>query len=64
MFIEELKVVYAQHWSENAGAMHGMHGETEVVLLCQRFDIHVCALSYGLHTIQRLRWERHPRGTE
>ncbi|KAJ8395918.1 hypothetical protein AAFF_G00026260 [Aldrovandia affinis] len=35
-FIEELKVLYAQYWPENAGAMYG---ETEVESLCQRFDI-------------------------
>jgi hypothetical protein len=35
-FIEELKVLYAQYWPEDAGALYG---ETEVESLCQRFNI-------------------------
>lgn len=35
-FIEELKVLYPQHWPESTDAMYG---ETEVESLCQRFDI-------------------------
>ncbi|CAB1424909.1 unnamed protein product [Pleuronectes platessa] len=34
--IEELKVLYAQYWPEDAGALYG---ETEVESLCQRFNI-------------------------
>ena len=34
--IEELKVLYAQYWPEDSGALHG---ETEVESLCQRFNI-------------------------
>ncbi|CAL8253687.1 unnamed protein product [Boreogadus saida] len=35
-FIEELMVLYAQYWPEDAGVLYG---ETEVESLCQRFNI-------------------------
>ena len=35
-FIEELKVLYAEYWPEDAGALYE---ETEVESLCQRFNI-------------------------
>ena len=35
-FIEELKVLYAQYWPEDAGALYGA---TEVESLCLRFNI-------------------------
>ena len=55
-FIEELKVLYAQYWPEDAGALYG---ETEVELLCQRFNIaNPCAV------IRAYRKYRHPDGKD
>ena len=48
-FIEELKVLYAQYWQEDAGVQYG---ESEVESLCQCFNN------------LRLRWKRHPQWTD
>ena len=55
-FFEELNVLYAQYWPEDAGALYG---ETEVELLCQRFNIaNPCAV------IRAYRKYRHPDGKD